>query len=144
MESNSHPAENDSNSLQTITPKGASPDKAKTAPCTQRLKTTEICLQVSPTSLPNKSRKSTHNPNGSNARSIHLNFLILYSSISLSFALQIVRLSIRTSFSGTLLGVSQMRVQSYNLFLKYPNHTKLLNINALQFWHAFCRLRTLA
>ena len=47
-------------------------------------------------------------------------------------------------FSETLLGVSQMRVQSYNLFLKSPNHTKLLNINILQVWHTFCCIRTSA
>ena len=42
------------------------------------------------------------------------------------------------------LGVSQMRVQSYNLFLKSPNHVIELIISALRFWHNFCRNWTLA
>ena len=42
------------------------------------------------------------------------------------------------------LGVSQMRVQSYNIFLKSPNRVNLLITNMLSDWHAFCCFWTLA
>ena len=36
------------------------------------------------------------------------------------------------------LGVSQMWVQSYNIYLKSPNLINVLIINNLSFWHDFC------
>ena len=52
------------------------PDSIRIAPCIQRLKTTDICLYVKPHSLPKANKNRTHNPNGNNAKSVHLNFLI--------------------------------------------------------------------
>ena len=37
-----------------------------------------------------------------------------------------------------LLGVSQLRVQSYNIILNSPNLPKTLVINHLTVWHTFC------
>ena len=37
-----------------------------------------------------------------------------------------------------LLGVSQMRVQSYNIFLKSPNPIKVLVFSKLTVWYDFC------
>ena len=36
------------------------------------------------------------------------------------------------------LGVSQMRVQSYNIYLKSPNPINVLIISSLTVWHDFC------